>query len=214
MNIVLLGPPVSGKRTLADSLYVKYGMPSVSPRALFRAGKAMCTSLGAQADALTSKGYLVSDALVNFVVATWLQKNSLNDGVVFDGYPRTVGQGDNLLQILERCGHLLDATILLEARVELLRERVKARAACCACGLIVSIGVHVATDEMLCPQCAERLNRRADDTVEALVSRIREYEDKMPPLIDYYERRNLLQRVNSERPPEQVFTEVCQILYA
>lgn len=67
---------------------------------------------------------------------------------------------------------------------------------------------------MLCPQCAERLNRRADDTVEALVSRIREYEDKTPPLIDYYERRNLLQRVNSERPLEQVFAEVCQILYA
>lgn len=214
MNIVLLGPPVSGKGTLADSLWKKYGMPSVSPGALFRAEKVADTSLGAQADALTSKGRLVSDTLVNSVVATWLERNSLNNGVVFDGYPRTVGQGDTLAETLAKCGHHLDVTILLEARVEVLRERVKARATCSACGLIVSVGLHVASDAMPCPRCAGPLSRRTDDTIETLESRLCEYEDKTAPLIDYYEKRNLLQRVNSERPPEQVFAEVCQILFA
>lgn len=210
--IVLLGPPASGKGTLADSLWKEYGIPSVSPGALFRTEKAAGTPLGLKADALTSQGKLVSDMLVNSVISTWLGSNSLTNGAVFDGYPRTLGQAEALCESLKNCDRPLDFAFLLEARATVLRERMKARANCSHCGQIVSIGIHVASVESPCPGCAGTLSRRRDDSVETLASRVREYEDKTFPLIEYYEKRNLLHRVNSECPPEQVLADVTQIL--
>lgn len=210
-RIVLLGPPASGKGTIADNLRVHFQLPSASPGAMLREEKAAGTALGIEADKLTYGGNLVGDEIINSVVAAWLGKQG-GDGFVFDGYPRTLGQAEALDQMLAERIQPLDVVLLLEAEIATLRARVENRAICKACGNIVSIGLHVGDASASCPRCGSALTKRADDNAETLERRFCEYAEKTAPLIGYYEKRQLLRRVNTERLPEQVFAEVCQIL--
>ena len=210
-RIVLLGPPASGKGTIADGLRSEFGLPIVSPGSLLRAEKAAGTPLGLQADANTSQGNLVDDDTINAIVRNWIREQK-KDGFVFDGYPRTLGQATALDITLAERNEPLDLVILLEASVATLRQRVESRAICDQCGNIVSIGVHVPSLDTQCPRCGGRLSRRGDDSVETLEHRLREYSAKTEPLIEFYENRNLVERVSTERSPETVFEQVRKIV--
>ena len=210
-RIVLLGPPASGKGTIADNLRVRFELPIASPGTMLREEKTAGTALGIEADKLTRNGSLVGDEIINSVVAAWLSKQG-GDGFVFDGYPRTLGQAGALDQMLAERDQPLDIVLLLEADIATLRARVKNRVLCKACGNIASIGLHISDEHASCPRCGGVLVRRSDDNAETLERRLCEYTEKTAPLIGYYEKRHLLQRVNTGRSPEQVFAEVCRIL--
>lgn len=208
---MLLGPPASGKGTLADALHDRFGWPVASPGAMLRAEKAAGTALGIEADRLTRDGRLVSDTIINQVVELWLSHEA-DHGFIFDGYPRTVGQADALDQMLARRSCQLDAALLLEADLSTLRDRVERRATCSVCAYIVSVGVHVDNFANACPRCGSPLRRRADDNFATLQNRLEEYRDKTLPVAGYYEKRGLLHRVSTQRPVGEVVEDVLQIL--
>jgi adenylate kinase len=210
-RIVLLGPPASGKGTLADRLESEFGLPTVSPGSLLRQEKAEGTELGWEAHRQTQQGMLVDDDTINAIVGKWLDRQT-GDAFVFDGYPRTLGQATALEAMLAKRGTPLDLVILLEADPDTLRDRVAKRATCSRCGNIVRIGVHVASLEAPCPRCGGELVRRSDDTDEALARRLQEYAEKTEPLINYYEGRNVLRRVDTQPAPDQVFEQVRPLL--
>jgi len=210
-RIVLLGPPASGKGTQADLIKSNMGFATASPGAMLREEKAAATELGREADVLTSQGRLVSDEIINSVVSAWLSRQP-GDTFVFDGYPRTVGQGDALNAMLIAREIPLNAAIFLDVNVETLHQRVARRMNCMNCGNIVSAGLHIPDGETKCPRCSSVLSRRRDDTPETLQARLLEYEEKTAPLIAYYENRNLLYRIEASRTPELVFTDIRQIL--
>jgi adenylate kinase len=210
-RIVLLGPPASGKGTLADGLECEFGIPVVSPGALLRAERAAASPLGVEADRQTREGRLVDDQTINAIVGHWLKREK-GDSFVFDGYPRTVGQAISLDEMLNERGSALQLTVLLEAGTATLRQRIERRATCTRCGNIVSIGVHVANISDPCPRCGGALGRRADDTLATLERRMQEYAEKTEPLINYYEERGIITRVNTERAPDEVFQEVRRII--
>lgn len=208
---MLLGPPASGKGTLADALHHRFGWPVASPGAMLRAEKTAGTALGIEADRLTRDGRLVSDTIINQVVELWLSHEA-DHGFIFDGYPRTVGQADALDQMLAKRNGQLDAALLLEADLSTLRDRVERRATCSVCGCIVSVGVHVDNFANACPRCGSPLKRRADDNFATLQNRLEEYRDKTLPVAGYYEKRGLLHRVSTQRPVGEVVEDVLQIL--
>jgi adenylate kinase len=210
-RIVLLGPPASGKGTLADRLSSDFDLPIVSPGNLLRAAKEAGTPAGLRAHELTSQGRLVDDETINGIISEWMSAQS-GDGFVFDGYPRTLGQATALDELLDVRHADLQAVVLLEATDVVLLNRVANRAICRKCGNIVSVGVHVQSDADPCPRCGGQLARRADDNAETLRHRLAEYEAKTAPLINYYERRNLLVRVDTNRPADQVYFAVKQML--
>ena len=210
-RIVLLGPPASGKGTIADRLQHDFGMAIVSPGSLLRAEKAAGTELGKEADDITSRGQLVGDSIVNSLVENWLGLQS-DAGFVFDGYPRTIGQAHALDKMLNTRGTPLEQVILLEASNAELLRRVQSRATCVACGYIVRIGLHVQSVEDKCPRCGGVLTRRADDTAETLKNRLVEYREKTEPLVEHYEAQGLLARVRTEAAPEEVFREVTKLI--
>lgn len=210
-RIVLLGPPASGKGTLADRLQNECGLAVVSPGSLLRAEKTAGTELGKTADALTSQGQLVGDDIINTLVKNWLGAQQ-GSGFVFDGYPRTLGQGEALNRMLNERGTPLEQVILLEADRATLRKRVEARATCAQCGLIVGVGLNVSSIGSACPRCGGKLERRGDDTPETLERRLAEYAAKTEPLIAFYEEKNLLARVSTEAAPAEVFENVTKIL--
>ena len=208
---MLLGPPASGKGTLAEQLNQEFGLGVVSPGSLLRAEKANGSELGRRADELTSQGRLVDDDTVNAIVGKWLDTQT-DDGFVFDGYPRTVGQAEALNVMMERRGIPLQLALLLEATEDTLRKRVQSRATCGKCGTIVSIGLHVASIGASCPRCGGHLMRRSDDTLETLTTRLSQYREKTEPLVQFYEDQGILQRVSTEQPPQTVFNEVSRLV--
>lgn len=209
-RIVLLGPPASGKGTQAELIEARFGIPSASPGTLLREEKQAGTPLGVAAHELTSKGELLPDDLVVQLVASRVPEYS--EGVVFDGFPRTVGQAEALDEILTGARCPLDVVILLEADPETIRERVRNRVVCSQCGRIFAVGLHVQSDNNVCPSCGGALRHRSDDAPQTLVHRLAQYREKTEPLIDYYTSRGLLVRINAARPSQLVFEDVAAAL--
>ena len=206
----MLGPPASGKGTQAEMITARYEIPSASPGSMLREEKDAGTSLGIEADKLTSRGQLVPDSTVNELVARWLEKH--DSQFIFDGYPRSRGQADALQQMLDERGTPLDVALSFEADLGTLQSRVQNRLVCSHCRRNFSIGLHVATADEACPVCRGVLVRRADDNLKTLALRMREYAAKSEPLIGYYTERGLLRAVDSTRAPEQVFASVVVVL--
>lgn len=208
---MLLGPPASGKGTLADRLQSECGLATVSPGNLLRAELAAGTELGRRADAQTSRGLLVDDETINEIVATWLRSESGN-GFVFDGYPRTIGQADALNTALSERGTALERVLLLDASFATMLDRVTKRVICSRCGNIVAVGLHVRSFDAPCPRCGGELSRRKDDSEETLRLRLQEYEAKTAPLIDYYTDRNLLSQIDANQSTDEVFRDAAKYL--
>jgi adenylate kinase len=191
-------------------IQARYQIPVTSPGAILREERKLGTSLGIDAEKVTSQGQLVSDEIVNAVVKTWLARHA--SAFVFDGYPRSLGQASALDSMLSELGSQLDVALLLEVDYETIRERVERRLMCSSCGRIVSVGLHVPSASAPCPSCGGKLTKRLDDSPETLALRMQEYADKTEPLIGYYRQRGLLCEVNAARTPQMVFADIEKIL--
>jgi adenylate kinase len=188
----------------------RYGFPIASPGSILREERRLGTKLGIEAEKLTARGELLPDATVIALVKHWLEQH---DGeFVFDGFPRTIGQGEALERMLAERETPLEVVISLEADLPTLRERVKNRLVCSSCGYIVSCGLHVSDQGAPCPNCGGSLGKRADDTSETLERRMVEYEEKTKPLIEFYKTRCLLHRVETMKTPDIVFDLIAKIL--
>lgn len=188
----------------------KYSIETASPGAMLREQKKAGTPLGIEADRLTSKGQLLSDDLIIDLVGSWLGEH--DSAFVFDGFPRTCGQADALEAILEKRGTPLDVALFFQAGFETIRDRVSRRMVCESCGNVVSIGLHVKDAESRCPRCGGKLHRRSDDNEETLLARMKEYHEKSEPLVGWYSDRGLLETVDANCKPDEVFAQVAAIL--
>ena len=188
----------------------KFGIPSASPGAMFREEKAAGTELGISAEKLTRHGKLVPDEMVCRVVNAWLKAH---DGeFIFDGFPRSLGQADALEGMLAERNTPLDVALLLEADFDTIASRVQSRLVCSKCRTNLSLGLHIASVDALCPKCGGKLIRRSDDNLETLHVRMKEYADKTEALVSHYSDLGLLRVVDSTRTPDLVFESVAAIL--
>ena len=209
-RIVLLGPPASGKGTQAEMIHAKYHLETPSVGAILREAAAAGTELGLAAETFTKEGRLVPDEMIVGVVKGWLDEH--DDAFVFDGFPRTVGQGAALERMLVERKSPLEIALAFDIDMGEIKQRVARRMVCGQCGGIVSIGWQIERAESPCPRCGGALHRRKDDTLEALEQRMAEYHEKTEPLIPFYESRGLLRRIPAQDRPEAVFTQVAAAL--
>lgn len=205
-RLVLLGPPLSGKGTLAEKLVSELQFATASPGAILREEAAAGTELGKRAASLIEKGNLLDDATINSLIASWVQRQS-GEAIVFDGYPRTIGQVTALDGVLAKRNEKVDLAVLLEADRTILENRVASRAGCRKCGRIFSI----IGKQSHCG-CGGELFRRSDDTAEVLAHRLSEYSEKTKPVIGFYEGTGTLRRVDATQPAEHVFLAVKELL--
>lgn len=214
MRIVLLGGPGSGKGTQAKMLSETYGIPQVSTGDIFRAAVKEGTPMGLKAKTYMDKGELVPDEVVIGVVRERLAKPDLNKGFMLDGFPRTLAQAEALDKLLAELGRPLDHAVLVDVPDEELMKRLTGRRTCRSseCGKMYHILFNKPKKEGICDACGSELYQRADDSEATIRERLNVYAEQTAPLIDYYDQKSLLRRVEGVGPIPEIFTAMKRIL--
>jgi len=186
MVIILLGPPGVGKGTQAKMLVDATGLRHLSTGDLLRAARKEGTELGIKAQAFMDAGELVPDSLIVDMVAEELAGMSPDQGIVFDGFPRTAPQAEALGPVLVTAGRQVDSVIVLDAADEVIVKRLAGRRSCPECGAVYNVHFTPPVEDGVCDRCGTALVQRADDEPETVVNRLEVYRNQTEPLIRYY----------------------------
>jgi adenylate kinase len=207
MNLVMLGPPGAGKGTQADRVASAFGVPKISTGDILREAAQAGTELGRQVKEVMAAGYLVDDRMMIEIVRERLGRDDTSKGFVLDGFPRTVAQAEALDEIL--AGR--DALLVVDVEVpddELVR-RLGGRRICSVCGVNAPPSTPL---DATCPTCGGRLVTRSDDKESVVRERLRVYQQKTKPLVDYYRRRPSFFTVDGNGSPDDVFGAIQSVL--
>lgn len=215
MNIILLGPPGAGKGTQAARLESDRGMVQLSTGDMLRAAIKSGSPVGLQAKAVVASGQLVSDDIVSGIIGERLDQGDTGEGVIFDGYPRTAAQADQLDAILAARGRTLDKVVELTVDEDALVERIVGRFTCANCGAGYHDHFKQPKVTGTCDVCGHHeFKRRPDDNEETVRTRMAEYRAKTEPIIPIYEARGLLARVDGMADMDSVSKAIEAILGA
>nr|WP_317285437.1 adenylate kinase [uncultured Parolsenella sp.] len=206
MNIVLLGAPGAGKGTQAQKLVEEFGVAHISTGDLLRAAVKAGTKLGVKAKEYMDAGQLVPDKLVVDLVKERLVADDAKKGFILDGFPRNTAQAVTLDSALADMGLSLDAVLLVDVKAEVIVERLSSRRTCRDCGYTAPAGVDV------CPSCGGEMYQRDDDKPETIQNRLNVYESQTAPLVEYYKGKGLLKVVDGDRPVDDVYADVKELL--
>ena len=207
MNIILLGPPGSGKGTQSNNLVEKYNLSHISTGDILRSQIAQKTELGIAAKKYMDKGDLVPDNLIINMVSTTTQ--SLQS-ILLDGFPRTINQAISLEEEMDKLGKKIDYVLYFEVPFAKLIDRLSQRISCRNCSKTFS----KSDKEYVCQEnCSEQdLYQREDDKPEAISKRMETYKDLTEPLLKFYESNGLLSKINADSSISEVSEEIDKIL--
>ncbi|WP_154052341.1 adenylate kinase [Olsenella uli] len=206
MNIVLLGAPGAGKGTQAQKLVEDYGFAHISTGDLLRAAVKAGTKLGVKAKSYMDEGKLVPDKLVVDLVTERLADDDTQKGFILDGFPRNTAQAVTLDSALSEMGRNLDAALLVDVKAGVIVKRLSSRRTCRDCGYTAPAGVDK------CPACGGEMYQRDDDKPETIQKRLDVYETQTSPLVEYYRGKGLLKVVDGDRPVDDVYNDVKELL--
>ena len=213
MNIILLGPPGAGKGTQSARLIERHSMKQLSTGDMLRAAVKGQTPVGLKAKAVMDRGELVSDEIVSELIDANLLALAAGTGAIFDGYPRTAQQAEDLDSLLSKHGRTLDRVIELEVDVDALVERITGRFSCANCGALYHDTANPPSTEGVCDSCgATEFKRRPDDNEETVRTRMEEYRAKTAPILPGYEKRGIVTRLNGMAPIGEVSSAIDRAL--
>ncbi len=217
MNAILLGPQGVGKGTQSEIVAPQLGLARVGTGDLLRAAIRAGTELGRQAQEYYDRGALVPDDLVIGLVVEKLREIAAAtpplSGALFDGFPRTRPQAEALDRALGEIGQRIDRVVDLDAPRPVLVARLTARLICGNCQTIYNLRTKPPRQPGVCDVCGSTdLRQRADDTEEAVVERLRLYDEQTQPLLDYYRARGVVREVDGDQPIDRVTAALLKAL--
>ena len=194
MVIIMLGAPGTGKGTVASILQEKLGIKQVSTGDIFRKNIQEETEIGKIASQYISKGQLVPDDVTIKIVENRLNEDDVQDGIILDGFPRTVYQAEELDKILEKKGKKVDMVINLTTPEEEILERIVNRRVCSnqECKAVYNIVLNPPKQEGICDKCGSKLVQRKDDNEGTVKSRLESYFKQTSPLVEFYSNKQVL----------------------
>ena len=214
MKIIMLGAPGAGKGTQAKMIAEQYNIPHISTGDIFRANIKNGTELGKKAKEFMDKGLLVPDELTVQLLLDRVASEDCKNGYVLDGFPRTIPQADVLDSELTKLGDKVDFAVNVDVPDENIVRRMSGRRACLKCGATYHIEHIPPKTEGICDKCGSELVQRDDDKPETVQNRLSVYHEQTQPLIDYYDKKNILKTVDGTKDMQEVFNEIVNILNA
>src|ERR671919_2512801 len=195
LNLILLGPPGSGKGTQGETLQEDFRLPYYATGDILRAAVRDGTKLGREAKEYMDRGDLVPDELIIAMISERIESAEAADGFILDGFPRTSAQAEALDAEVERLGRRLTAALLIEVSDEEVVRRLSGRRTCAKEGHVFHVEFDPPKEEGVCDVCGGRLMVRDDDKPEVVRHRLEQYHEKTEPLIAHYESEGILRRV-------------------
>ena len=212
MNIVLMGLPGAGKGTQADKIIEKYDIPHISTGDMFRAAMKNGTELGLEAKSYIDKGALVPDEVTIGIVRERLAEPDCNQGFLLDGFPRTIEQAEALDQILADLGRKVEHVINIKVEEDELVKRLTGRRICKVCGSSYHLVFNPSKVEGVCDKDGGELYQRADDNLETVSNRLEVNIKQSQPLLDFYNKKQILTDIDGQKDINDVFADVDALL--
>jgi adenylate kinase len=212
LNLVLLGPPGSGKGTQGERLQEDFRLPYYATGDILRAAVREGTELGTQAREYMDRGDLVPDEVMVGLIAERIARPEAADGFILDGFPRTTGQAEALGARMEELDRELTAAILIDVSDDEVVRRLSGRRVCVKQGHTFHLEFDPPKNEGVCDICGARLEIRDDDKPEVVRNRLGQYHQKTEPLVSYYENQGLLRRVDGSLEPDEVNDRIRAML--
>lgn len=209
MNIIVMGPQGSGKGTQAKLLVKELECEYFESGEVLREKAKKKSALGREIDrVIHQEGVLLSDQIMTQVVSDWLNEISIEKGMIFDGYPRSLDQYQLLEKMLAEKGAKIDKVIFLKVNRKISIKRLSARRVCPQCDLEYNLMTVPPKNDELCDRCGVKLAQRQDDTPKVIKARLDTYQKTTSPLVDFARQQGILEEVDGERPIEEIHQDI------
>lgn len=215
MDVILFGPPGAGKGTQATAAAAFLGIPHVSTGDIFRKHLKEGTPLGLLAKSFMDQGGLVPDEVVVDIVASRLDEEDAREGVLFDGFPRTVVQARLLVERLANAGRRVDVVINLAVDDRVIVSRLSGRRTCLSCGATYHSVNNPPSESGRCDRCDGEVVQRPDDSEGTVASRLETYHAQTAPVLEWFRGRSPVLDIDADRSileVEQSIREQLEVL--
>ena len=213
MNLLLLGPPGSGKGTQARYIETKYGLIQLSTGDMLREAVAIGSEIGKSAENVINAGKLVPDSIMIDMIAERIGEKDCASGFILDGFPRTKAQAEALDQMLDARGKALSGAIEIRVDDNALVRRISGRFTCANCGAGYNDEFWLPVKDGVCDECGgTEYSRRKDDVAETVVVRLETYHAQTAPILPYYQAKDLLYTVDGMAAIDEVTRKVDEVL--
>jgi adenylate kinase len=203
LNLIMLGAPGAGKGTQAEQVAKRRGIPKISTGDILREAVHNGTEIGKRANAIMTRGELVSDDVMIGIVRDRLEQKDVGNGFILDGFPRTVTQAAALDDIVRGRDPLVVVEIVVP-EIELV-QRLSRRMVCDQCG---ETAHGAAAQAATCQRCGGTLVQRSDDNDTVVLERLKVYHQQTQPLVEYYQMRPTFRSVNGSQAAERVAADL------
>ena len=204
MRLILLGPPGAGKGTQAKRVIEEFDIPHISTGDIFRKNIKEKTELGQKVEVLLAEGKLVPDELTIEIVWDRLDQEDCKNGFLLDGFPRTIPQAEALDEGLAKRGLKLDRVLNIDVDKDSLVKRLSGRRVCPNCGASYHIDNNPPKVEGICDVCQTPVIQREDDKEQTVLDRIKVYDSQTKPLVDFYNKQDLVFTVDGTLPIDEI----------
>ena len=208
MIVILLGAPGVGKGTQGSLISKQFGIPQISTGDILRSEVKKSTELGKQAKKFMDKGELVPDDVIVGMMEHRIKESDCSNGFILDGFPRTVEQADALGRMLDKNNLDLNCALLIDVPEDVIIERLTGRRVCPNCGEVYHLKYNPPKNDNICDKCGTKLIQRDDDKKETVKNRLDVYNRSTAPLINYYERKGKLIKIDGMGSIDNIFDNI------